>query len=161
MIRHTVANRRVAVLALAAAAAGPTGYAYAHHSTEPTVDGPASLPTTYAGGGSFYLSGPTLDCPPPEGGPSCHITVTAKSQKRLRLKAHGSRKVRTIGKVSYDIASNRDMADIHPAVLTSDGARALKRFGKVKVVAHVTNVLDATHHAARDFTVTVKPGHHP
>jgi hypothetical protein len=162
VIRHTRAKRRFATLTLAVAVAGPVAYAEGHNSTEPTINGPAKwLGPTYAGSGKADLPGVTLDCPPPQSGPSCRITVKVTSRKALRLRKGGSRKVRTIAKVTYVLEANRDMAEIWPAVLTADGKKALKRFKKVPVRAHVTNVISAKHRAAHDFMMTVNPGYRP
>jgi hypothetical protein len=155
MSSRTALNPRVAALAVAAAIAGPAALAYAHESTEPTINGPSSLGTTDTGNNKFDLPGVTLDCPPPEGAPSCRITVKAKSRSRLRLRKGGSLKIRTIGLVSYDLDSNRDMAEIWPSVLTAAGLKAVQRYGKVKILAHVTNVQSAQHQVARDFKLTI------
>ena len=161
MTRHIAANRRLAVLALAGAVAGPVAYAHAHESTVPTVNGKGPLGVTYAGGGSFDLPGVSLDCPPPEGGPVCHIAATVTSRTALRLRKGGPLKIRTIGKVKYILGANGDMQEIRPPVLTAAGATVLKRFGKVLAYAHVTNVLDAKRKAARYFRLTVLPGYRP
>ena len=163
MARHLAAKRRLAIFALATAAvAGPVAYATAHESTEPTINGTGPLGLTYAGGGSFDLRGVTLDCPPPEGGPACHVTVIVRSRHALPLRAGGPAYVRTIGTVKYDLAANVDMQQIHPAVVTKAGAKLLKRYAKVRAYAHVTNVLDGTARKAdRTFRLTVKPGYAP
>ncbi len=68
MTRRIDAPRGIVALTVAVLSAGPAAYAYAHDSTEPTINGTGPLGVTYAGGGSFDLPGVTLDCPPPEGG---------------------------------------------------------------------------------------------
>ena len=147
---------------LAVAVAGPVAYADAHGSTEPTINSSRTwLGPTYAGSGKAGLPGVTLDCPPPQSGPSCRITVKVWSRQSLRLRKGGSRKVRLVAKVTYLLEPNRDLAGIWAAVLTGDGKKALKRFGKIKVRAHVTNVISAEHRAARDFMMTIKPGYPP
>jgi hypothetical protein len=156
MSSRTASNPRLAALAVAAAIGGPAALAYAHESTEPTINGPSSLATTQVGDGDFYLAGVTLDCPPPEGAPFCHITVKAKSRKPLRLRRGGSLKIRTIGSIRYDLESNRDLADVKLVTLSSAGETVLKRYGKVKILTHVTNVQSAGHQAApRDFKQTL------
>jgi hypothetical protein len=161
MTRHLAAHGRLAILALGAAVAGPIAYAHAHESTEPTVNGKGPLGLTYAGGGSFDLPGVSLDCPPPEGGPVCHIAAAVTSRTPLRLRKGGPLKIRTIGKVKYILGANGDMQDIRPPVLTPAGATVLKRYGTVPAYAHVTNVLNAQHKASRWFRLTVKPGYRP
>ena len=163
MARHLAAKRRLATLALATAAvAGPVAYATAHESTEPTINGTGPLGVTYAGGGSFDLPGVTLDCPPPEGGPVCHVTAIVRSRHALPLRNGGPAYIRTIGRVRYDLAANTDMQQIHPAVVTKAGAKALQRYAKIRAYAHVTNVLDGTTKKAdRTFRLTVKPGYPP
>jgi hypothetical protein len=161
MIRHVFTKRGRVTLALAAAVAGPVAYAQAHNTPEPTVNGPDKLGAAYAGSGKAPLPGVTLDCPPPEAGPICHITVVVKSRKPLRLRKGGTRKVRTIAKLRYDLEANRDLADIWPAPLTAAGTKALNRFGTVKARAHVTNVIGPKHRAARDFLLTVHTGYPP
>jgi hypothetical protein len=156
MTRPTAATRRLALVATAAAIAIPASLAHAHDVTEPTINGPSNLGTTLAGSGKFDLPGVTLDCPPPDSAPPCRVTVKVKSRTALQLRAGGSRKVRTIGRVTYELEANRDLAEIWPAVLTSDGVKALKRYGKVKAVARVVNT-QGEHSARRDLKLTVKP----
>jgi len=72
------------------------------------------------------------------------------------LKRGGSLKIRTIGSIRYDLESNRDLADVKLVGLTSAGTTVLKRYGKVKVLVHVTNVQSAAHQATpRDFKLTI------
>jgi hypothetical protein len=84
-----------------------------------------------------------------------------KSRGPLRLRKGGARKVRTVAKVRYDLEANRDLAGVQQIPLTASGRKALKRFGKIKARAHVTNVIGPKHRAARDFRITVKPGYGP
>ena len=162
MTRRLAAQRRLAALALTAAIAGPVAYAHAHESTVPTINGTGPLGLTYAGGGSFDLPGISLDCPPPEGGPVCHIAAVARSRTALRLRPGGPAAIRVLGKVRYDLGANGDMQKIYPLVLTSAGSKALARLGKVPAYVHITNVLAGTSKKAdRTFRLTVKPGYAP
>ena len=147
------------LLALSAAAltlAALPAQASAHGSPHPVINGPEKLGAVTPSQFRFGLPGVTLECPPPEGSKSCRVTITVRSERRMRFRAGQAKKKHVLGTLSYSVAANREGAKPPPVKLNTVGRRLLARMGSLKAVAR----FDVFQHETilRDFKLTLNQG---
>ena len=145
---------RLAALAAVACLAAVPAQAGADGSPHPVIAGPDKLGAVTPVKFRFELPGVTLECPPPEGGEPCRVTVLVRTERRIRYRAGQAKKKHTIGTLSYTLAANREDAEPPPVKLNTIGRKLLARLGRLKATTRV----DVFQHELirRDFKLTLK-----
>jgi hypothetical protein len=123
---------RLTLIAVCISGALAAGIAEAHHGGDPAIKGaPAGkLGLVQIYDGHFVVRRIKLECPPPEGGAGCPVTITVKTNDRFRLTETDTPKARiTIARTSYVLAANRDHAVPPALVMGPEGVPLFNRYG--------------------------------